>query len=94
MYLNVTLSATDTEGFCNADIAASVFLKEENSYNVKQTEISKHCSINILSSRQVKEIEVKQTEISKQCNINILSSRQVNKKITNLGTLPCRITQY
>ena len=90
MYLNVTLSATDTEGFCNADIAASVFLKEENSYNVKQTEISKHCSINIniLSSRQVKGIEVIQTEISKQCNINILSSRQINKKITNLETLP------
>jgi len=45
MYLNVTLSATDTEGFCNADIAASVFLKKEDSYHVKHTEISKHCSI-------------------------------------------------
>ena len=35
IYLNVMLSATDTEGFCNADIAASVFLKQENSYQVK-----------------------------------------------------------
>ena len=34
-YLNVTLSATDTEGFCNADIAAPVFLKQGNSYQVK-----------------------------------------------------------